>query len=489
MSIRDLFLRRLEELAVQFAARPAVVAEGHVATFGALWQAASQVAAFLVGEGVQPGDRLGLLGVKTVHDFEHLLGIWLAGAAYVPLNHKFPPARNRGILFAAGARGVLAGPRSDALAKEISGTAGASVPGGASTYHRLPAQLVAGANEETDTADLAYIIFTSGSTGAPKGVPITFGNLAAYLANLQAAYPASARDRVAQLADLSFDASVHEIALSWSIGATLYVVPAAGALMWPRYAQEHHVTSMLVVPSAVLLAARAGLLAPASLPALRLAFVGAETVTPEVVRTMHAAAPHAQVVNIWGLTESTVLFTHFAVDRAKPIPDPVPIGLPFAGQQMKLRDGEIVQTGSQLMSGYWRNPEANHERFLDEDGQRWFRTGDLARFDAALGYIFLGRRDRQVKVRGYRVELPECEAAIRSVSGFDQVAVVLVADRLACFVAGPTVVDAAALKSELKKRLPDYMVPASFEQLEEMPLGATGKTDYSALAQRAQVQR
>jgi amino acid adenylation domain-containing protein len=460
-------------------------------SYGALWQAAAQVASELVQEGVKPGDRIGLLGIKTVHDFEHLLGIWLAGAAYVPLNHKFPAARNREILAAAGARGVLVGPHSIALAKEI----GASpAQDGASAYYRVDMADVI-ADDEAQTADLAYILFTSGTTGAPKGVPISFANLGAYLSNLQSVYPAFPSDRMAQLADLSFDASIHEIAWCWLTGATLYVVPASGALMWPRYAREHRMTVMLVVPSAVVLAARARLLGPDALPGLRLAFMGAELLTHDVVHTMRAAAPHARLVNLWGPTESTVAFTHFPLDTSRALPDPIPIGFPFPGQLARLHDaqdgkGELVQAGNQVMRGYWRNPNANRERFIDDGGQRWYRSGDLARFDDELGFIYCGRVDRQVKIRGYRVELLECEAAIRSASGCDQVAVVPVqpegsttAEALACFLAGPRAIDAAALKIELRKRLPDYMLPASFEQLDSLPLGANGKTDYTALRQ------
>lgn len=487
-----MFLRQLEEVAAQYGSRPAVVAEGRSLTYGALWQAAAQVAEHLAQEGVRPGDRVGLLGIKTVHDFVHLLGIWLAGAAYVPLNHKFPAARNREILAAAGARGVLVGPHSAVLASEICDGAAVAVGTAGSCFHRIDAVKD---EDSAAPADLAYILFTSGTTGAPKGVPITFGNLGAYLSNLQSVYPAFPSDRIAQLADFSFDASIHEIAWSWRTGATLYVVPAAGALMWPRYAREHRITVMLVVPSSIVLASRARLLAADALPDARLVFMGAEALTHDVVHTMHAAAPGAQLVNLWGPTESTVAFTHFRIDATHALPDPIPIGFPFPGQLARLHDlqdgrGELVQSGSQVMPGYWRNEPMNSERFVDEAGRRWYRSGDLARFDDELGFIYLGRVDRQVKIRGYRVELLECETAIRAVSGCDQVAVIPIPageggslESLACYVAGSSPIDAAGLRVELKKRLPDYMVPARIEQLEALPLGTNGKTDYAALRQ------
>jgi amino acid adenylation domain-containing protein len=424
---------------------------------------------------VQRGDRVALLGRRTADDFVHLLGIWLAGAAYVPLNHKFPAQRNREIMAAAGARGVLVGPHSAALADEV---APGSVP--IASYRPLEH----GETRRGDAPDgLAYLLFTSGTTGVPKGVPITFDNLAAYLSNLQSLYPLDTTDRCAQLADLSFDASIHEIASCWRAGGALCVVPPAAALMWPRYARELGMTAMLAVPSSVVLAARARLLPLGSLPDLRLVFLGAEALTLDVAKTMQAAAPRAQVVNLWGPTEATVASTHFPVDTSQPLPDVIPIGRPFPGQELQLWDGEIVQSGAQVAPGYWRNPDVTKERFVERDGQRWFRTGDLARWDERFGFCYLGRVDRQVKIRGWRIELLECETAVRTASGCDQVAVIASGDSLACFLAGPPI-DVDALRAQLRRRLPDYMVPSRFEQLEALPLGASGKTDYRALEER-----
>lgn len=481
--------------------QPAVVAEGEAITYENLWQAAATTAACLAAHGVKRGDRVGLLGRRSAHDFIHLLAIWLAGAAYVPLNHKFPVARNRDILLAAGARGFVVGPHSHELGDAIEAPR-ADVPlaGGGCVYRPLaaPEAVDVETSGDTDPSELAYVLFTSGSTGAPKGVPITFDNLAAYFSNLQAVYPLDAGDRMAQIADLSFDASVHETGWCWWAGATLCIVPASAALMWPRYVQDVGITTMLVVPSAVVLAARARLLSAGALPRLRLVFLGAEALTRHVVRTMQAAAPQALLVNLWGPTEATVAFTHFRIDPQRDLPEVIPIGQPFPGQRVELWDeqgnvvapgerGELMQSGSQVMRGYWRAPALNAQRFVERGGTRWFRSGDLAARDEHDGLRFLGRLDRQVKIRGYRVELIECESAIRSVCGSDQVAVLphsvpgeLATTALVCFLAGGAV-DIAALKAALKTKLPEYMVPARFERVDALPLGPTGKTDYQAL--------
>jgi non-ribosomal peptide synthetase component F len=271
--------------------------------------------------------------------------------------------------------------------------------------------------------------------------------------------------------------------------------------MWPRYAQELETTVMLIVPSSVALAARARMLPRGALPKLRLAFLGAEAVTRNVVQVMGEAAPNAQFVNLWGPTEATVFFTHFRIDPKAELPDVIPIGHPFPGQMLQVWDeggrvlrageaGELMQSGSQVTHGYWRNPDADAQRFAVQAGLRWYRSGDLAVFDPQVGYRYLGRVDRQVKVRGYRVELQECESAVRDAARCSQAAVVplirdgeVSADSLVCFVVEPKV-DVGELADLLKGRLPEYMVPARFIVTDELPLGVTGKTDYRALQER-----
>ncbi|HTH78483.1 MAG TPA: amino acid adenylation domain-containing protein [Ramlibacter sp.] len=444
MAERHAFLQRLEQVARDRPLHVAVIAEGTSITYEQLWRDAMSVAGELQVQGVRDGGRIVMSGSRGVRDFVQLLGIWLAGAAYVPLNPKFPDRRNR--------------------------------------------EIASAAQEGDAMPQLAYLLFTSGTTGAPKGVPITFDNLLAYLSNMQAHYPLAPQDRIGQLADLSFDASVHEIAWCWMVGGTLCVVPSSHALMWPRYARELRMTAMLVVPSSVVLAARAGLLGADALPDARLVFLGAEALTRDVAQTMHSAAPNASLVNLWGPTEATVAFTHFAIDTAQPLPELIPIGRAFANQKLQLWDvddegrGELVQSGSQVASGYWNAPELTAERFVEHEGERWFRTGDLARWDERDGFCFAGRIDRQVKLRGWRIELLECETAIRAASGCDQVAVIVDADELVAFLAGKPV-DIDALKTRLRATLAHYMVPSRFDLLDALPLGASGKTDYAALTQ------
>jgi acyl-CoA synthetase (AMP-forming)/AMP-acid ligase II len=206
------------------------------------------------------------------------------------------------------------------------------------------------------------------------------------------------------------------------------------------------------------------------------------------------------VVNLWGPTESTVAFTHFPITDLKNLPEIVPIGHPFEHEAIGLFDeaahpvlpgeiGEIWQSGRQVMRGYWRSPELDEDRFNHVHGLRWYRSGDLAYLDPRFGYCFKGRKDRQIKVKGYRVELLEIESAVRRASGRDEVCVIPrrvdggregPTETLVCVIAGEQLA-LGALKHSLSQTLPHYMVPSAFVFVDTLPLGVNGKVDLEAL--------
>ncbi|MDZ5458485.1 amino acid adenylation domain-containing protein [Azohydromonas lata] len=480
-------LARLESVARAQPGRVALVADGRHLTFDELWTRAGDVADALRVRGVRPNDRVAVVGERGAEDFVHMLGIWRAGAAYVPIGTKVPPERAQRMLQLAGVVAVLAG-RTDGLASR-------SLWVGSGPAWPAPC-------EALDGEALAYVIFTSGSTGEPKGVPVTHRNLSAYLENLGQCYPLHSHDRVAQLAELSFDASVHEWVGAWWVGATLCVVPTRAALMWPRYAAELGVTSLLAVPSSVAMAQAKGLLKPGSLSTLRLVFLGGEALPLSVARGLQQAAPHAQLVNLFGPTEATVAFTHFPIDLSQPLPEVVPIGQPFKDQQVLLCEeqghapspgaaGELMLAGSQVCSAYWNQPAQDLRAFTTIGGQRWYRSGDLVRDDPRWGLCYLGRTDRQVKIKGYRIELQEVELAVSSLQGVTQAAVVAepapagAASGLVCCWTGSQPLDESTLREQLARILPAYMLPGRFKWLQALPLTESGKTDYKALAAAA----
>lgn len=494
------------------AERPALWCRGEELTYRDLLARAGALAETIRTEELaRPGDRVAILADRTSTLYVGILAALLAGCAYVPLNARFPLARNRSILARSGATVLVADerhrdvlpqllesveptpaillPESDAAADHVTRqfTRGelASLP------NRLPCEDMAG--------DLAYVFFTSGSTGEPKGVPIRHASVFAYLQGIGTIFAPTADDRILQLVDVTFDLSVHDMFLAWTSGACLYSVPENAVLLCTRFVEEHDITAWLSVPSTAGLIRQAGLLDRCGMPSLRHTFFCGEALTGSVAAAWAEAAPRSQIHNIYGPTEATIAISAYRCDPAS-VGDMavVPLGEPFAGQHMRLFDehgapclpgniGEICLAGSQVTDGYWQAPELIAGRFFDALGERWYRTGDLGGYDPAIGFSYMGRTDHQVKIRGYRVELQEIETVVRRVAGYDLAAVVpwpLTADggALGCvaFVCD-AVDDQAVLIARCAEKLPEYMVPARILSIAEFPFNANGKVDYVAL--------
>lgn len=356
--------------------------------------------------------------------------------------------------------------------------------------------------------DFAYIIFTSGTTGDPKGIPISNGQLEEYVDVLRSLYFTSASDRVIQIADLSFDLSVMEVCLAWPNGAALCVVPSKNVLMAPRYAQDLDATIWVSVPSVVSMSYAAGLLEPNSLPNIRLALFCGEALTYKAIRAFSLAAPNARLVNTYGPTEATVSVTHFEIDRSwlvselpqDPLLEIMPIGYPDPGVELALfatdmiapnkHEGELCISSNRVTSGYLNNPELNAEKFFMHGGRRWYRTGDLAFYSDRYGYCYKGRTDRQIKLKGYRIELQDIESALRTATKTDLVCVVpypvlvdgAIQDLVGVVVKSPfEEFDPNEIKKSLQIILPSYMVPSKILLIDEMPLSINGKIDFKAV--------
>jgi amino acid adenylation domain-containing protein len=454
----------LARIAGQVAAYPeidALVCEGERMSYRALWEQAEAMAASLRGAALRPGGRVVIEGARSAAQFVAILGTLIACGIYVPLSERAPPERQALIVAESGAR------------------------------HRIVDDVVeriASASDEPDSLPPGYLLFTSGTTGTPKGVRISLASLSAYVDNILRFYPLAPGANAAQLADLGFDASVHEIFTAWAAGATLQVIPTRNALMWPRYFKSFAIEAALLVPTQVRLAAQHGLLRPDSLPSVRRLFLGAELVTGHIVTALRAAAPAAELVCLWGPTEGTVALTHHPIIDTPGEAEGAAIGTPWPGHDILLDDaadgiGEMWAAGPQLCDGYWRAPERTAERFVERDGRTYYRTGDLARRDATGDLLFAGRRDRQVKIKGHRVELEECELAIRRLSGTDDAVALLVGEELVAFVA-PAAIE--GLGAALRQALPSYMVPARYVPVSTFPMTASGKVDLAALRTLAQ---
>ena len=425
-----------------------------------------------------------IAGEQTWDEYIQIWASWISGKPFLPLNPKFPEQRQHNMLEMA------------------------------ERFFELSAQPTGEPHNPIKPDPLAYLIFTSGSTGNPKGIPITQMQLARYCQTLQGILNPNANDRVLQLGDLSFDISIMAMAIAWPNGAELCVVPTQHVLMAPRYAADLDVTIWLSVPSVVNLAAQAGLLAPNSLPHIRLAIFGGEALSYESAKVFSAAAPNARLVNFWGPSEGTISLSHFEIDRAllenptPPNPDLaiLPLGFPHVGVELALwdvdqqswnaKEGELCVASAQLTLAYLENPQQNAQAFFTHNQKRWYRTGDLARWHDQYGYGYRGRVDRQIKLKGYRIELQDCELALRQASGCDAVGVVPwgpnsspAIQSLIGFIGKPAPLHLAqeqeAIFKKLHALLPNYMIPQQLIFLDSLPLNSSGKIDFKALESKA----
>ncbi|MCZ8314335.1 amino acid adenylation domain-containing protein [Phreatobacter sp.] len=502
--------RSLLQAARRFADRPSLSAVDGRLTYRELFATAASVSSQLIASGLQPGDCVAVLGERTSRPYIGLLGAMLAGCCYVPLNPQFPAERNRLILELSGARALII---DDACAERFHGALG-SLDGVRVIRARPGGVEYAGGGMEAMDPDALlprpapgadaplYLLFTSGTTGKPKGVPISHANLASYMVAIHPHVPIGPEDRVLQAVDLTFDLSVHDMMLAWLNGAELCVGPENATLLSPRLIAANAITACLIVPSAGARALDYGLAPPGKMPSLRYSLFAGEALPVSVALQWQQAAPNARIFNLYGPTEGTIHTSYYVFDgNHLPPSKTVPIGYPLGEQRILLAhadgtpasDGdtaEIFLAGPQMTRGYWRAPDLDRDRFVEFGDCRWYRTGDLGRLDPHHGILFAGRADRQLKIRGYRVELQEVEGTLRDVSGSNQVAVIGwpvvadgAADGIAAFIAGAPA-DADAITAAMRVLLPVYMVPDTVLFVDTLPLNVNGKTDHRALAER-----
>jgi amino acid adenylation domain-containing protein len=431
--------------------------------------------------------RVGLLAARCEQAYAGMLAAGFAGAAVVPLNPEFPAERTRRMVAAAGLDALVTDEAGlallPALADELGRAPVITEPAG-----RPLARPVAAAPD-----DVAYILFTSGSTGRPKGVPVLHRNVCAYLSYVHQRYGFRRDDVFSQTFDLTFDLSVFDLFTAWGCGGTLVCVPPQAFAGLKEFVAHHGITVWFSSPSVISLIGRLRGLAPADLPSLRLSLFCGEPLLRHDAADWQAAAPRSRVENLYGPTELTISCSVYRWDPASTadlcVNDVVPIGVMHPGMWHVLvgpdgrpdpREGELCVTGAQMFPGYL-DPADNAGRFAELGGQRWYRTGDMARMLPSGDLAYLGRRDHQVKIRGVRVELAEVEWGLRRCTGVrDAVAVAVGGELVAFYLGDPR--PSTALIAELGTFFPRYQIPRLFHHLAEFPLNANRKTDRPALA-------
>ena len=470
----------------------AVVAGEQRLSYQELNERANQLAHYLRAQGVGPESMVGLCVERTVEMVVGLLGVLKAGGAYVPLDVQYPASRLRYMLAESGARVLLTQERLRELLPE----SGAHVLSLDSGWEVVAAESRENVVSRVRAENLAYVIYTSGSTGEPKGVAVPHGAIVRLVKETDYVQLESC-DRVAQVSNISFDAATFEVWGALGNGAQLLLIAKEEALdveRLSRQLREREVSAMFVTTAWFNQVAQQR---PNAFAGVKHLLFGGEAVDVKRVREVVEGNGPERLLHVYGPTESTTFATWHEVKEVGTVT--VPIGRGIANTRAYVLDaaqrvvpegvrGELYLGGDGLARGYLGRPEITAEKFVPDPfsevgGERLYRTGDVVRWvNGALEFV--GRVDEQVKVRGFRIELGEIEAALKEHESISDCVVVAQEDetgkRLVAYVVSAEEMS-SELRQYLKERLPEYMVPAVFVSLEQLPLTVNGKVDRKAL--------
>ncbi|THF76595.1 amino acid adenylation domain-containing protein [Cohnella fermenti] len=483
----------------------ALVHDAETVGYAELNARANRLARLLIARGAGPQRIVAIAAPRSAEMIVAMLAVHKTGAGYLPLDIDFPADRiaymvedARALVMLTTAevaerlpqpavgsdRQALVRLDDPAVRAELAGYADDNIAGGER-------------NAVPQGADPAYILYTSGSTGKPKGVVIPYAALTNFLLAMGEQFRLTPEDRLLAVTTISFDISILEIFMPLLSGARLIVAgkrTVQDAAELSRLIRSSGATLMQATPSLwhALLEQ-----APEGLRGLR-ALVGGEALSGALLRDLQALG--CRVTNLYGPTETTIWSTSATYEADSDVPKPS-IGRPIWNTQLYILDsglqpvppgvtGDLYIAGDGLALGYWQRPGLTAERFVADPygppGSRMYRTGDMARRlpDGTTDYC--GRADHQVKLRGYRIELPEIEAVLSGYTGLTQGAVVVREDRpgdkrLVAYYAANEAVDAASLRAHMAASLPEYMVPSAFVAVERFPQTPNGKLDRKAL--------
>jgi amino acid adenylation domain-containing protein len=505
-----------------FPASGAIDVGGNEVTYGQLAERAKRLAATI--QKTAWLDAVPLTAVfahRSETAYAAVLGVLMAGHGYVPLNRTFPVERTRLMLQKSMCRSIIVDAGSAVQLVQL--LEGITVPlviicPDTTDVTELSARFrihrFLGADQLADASrwhpanvapkSMAYLLFTSGSTGEPKGVMVSHANVLHYIRCVTQRFGFNSNDRASQTFDLTFDLSVHDMFVTWETGGCVCCPTQKQAIKPDRYINDARLTVWFSVPATASFMRRLGVLRPNMYPGLRVSLFCGEALPSDTAREWALAAPNCFIENLYGPTELTIACSTYRWDNERSPAECehgiVPIGRPFEGMEALVVDdslgevtngtsGELVVTGPQLSLGYWQNEEKTRGAFIQVPGKpaKYYRTGDrVLRRAADEVLVYLGRLDNQIKILGHRVELGEIEGIVRHVSGVQGVVALgwpLThggAEAVEVFLETDNY-DTSLLKTELKAKLPVYMMPRNLHVLRRFPTNSNGKYDRKAL--------
>ena len=485
-------LALMEEQALKTPGQIALVFNEERITYRQLNDKSNQLADYLRQQhDIKPGDLVGIMLSRSEKMIIAILGILKAGAAYVPVEVDYPEERKKYIINDAGIKVLLT---ESSYIFDLEYYTGA--------VFAMDVQYDSIASYATSIADVtipdhpAYVIYTSGSTGHPKGCTITMGNLSNYVQWANGFYFESAASaNFGLFSSLSFDLTVTSIFCALTQGGTLYIYEQEDGL--PRilehsFGRESNIHCIKLTPSHITVLKGLNI----SSTDITLCIIGGEEVTQEHVRILKGINSNMRIYNEYGPTETTVgcIVKELEPDAA------VLIGKPIGNTQVYILDaalmlcpvnvpGEICISGAGVGNGYLNNPSLTAAKFISnpfKDGERLYKTGDYGRWLPDGNIAFIGRKDEQVKLHGYRIESGEIEKALQGHPGIDQSVVLIKKDEtgnkeLVAYISGDASLNVTDIRSYLGGLLPAYMLPAHYIRLNAFPLTVNGKIDKKAL--------
>ena len=496
--LHDLFVREAQR-------RPdalAVISSVRTLSYGELLDLAKRTAHWLQRNNVVPNTLVAVVMEKCWEQVAAVLGILMAGGAYLPIDAHLPAARRNDLMTDGGVRLALTQSQFSVL----------EWPDGIKhlifSEENFAREEASVAGTTTSSEDLAYVIYTSGSTGRPKGVMIDHRGAVNTILDINRRFSVTEEDRVFCLSALNFDLSVYDVFGVLAVGGVL-VIPEEKGLRepahWRALMTAYGVTLWNTVPALkqMLVEYLESRAEPAP-PGMRLVMMSGDWIPLDLPGRIRALWPEVEIIGLGGATEASIWSNFYSIEEFDPNWKSIPYGKPLTNQSFQVLDGNLQPRpvwvpgdlyigGIGLAKGYWNDPAKTTERFIvhPDTHERLYRTGDLGRYLPDGNLEFLGRSDFQVKIRGHRIELGEIEAVLTSHPGVKEAVVTAVGEERNLQAIAAYVVPLEAgqlgdgiaeeLKAHVGTGLPGYMVPATFTVLDALPLTSSGKIDRRAL--------
>ena len=484
ISLKPLPISFMEQLS-QYAHLDAIVCDNQRISYQELHNGAVQIAQKIEQSNIQANEHVAILLPKGWEQVVSVLACGYAGVAYLPLSISYPKNRIDYLLKETNIKMVLSANTlfSDKSLEVV------DVGSFVDLDSKMPHYPI-----KAKSNSLAYTIFTSGSTGTPKGVMVTHANIANTIRDINQRFELSSRDNFFAISELNFDLSVYDIYGALESGATI-VIPTekekSDPSIWLEIVQKEQITIWNSVPAFMQLL----LSQPdARFDTIRLTLLSGDFISTKLAEDILQANPKQQLISLGGATEASIWSIYYPITAESLAKlDKIPYGYPLANQEIYIWDrglqsvpcmveGEIYIAGLGVAQGYFNDIQKTQNAFIEKEGKRFYKTGDIGYFNSN-GYIeIIGRIDNQVKIRGFRVELGEIEEQLIAIDGIKQsVALVKNGTIVAHIATTQKEIETSYIKGRLLLNLPEYMIPTTIKLWDALPLNSNGKIDRKAL--------